>query len=203
MKKKEMNGKDLLLSFLYSPGINEKTCEPIIGRTKLTKMMFLFEKQIYPKFFKSKIEIELPDFEPYLFGPFSRQLFEDLSFFESIGMIKTEETNIPVLPVDEVEGKEYCDDEDEWGEAVLDGKNEKYELSYFLSNIGIKYVEENVWPLFTSEQKKILADFKAQINRISLSSLLMYVYKKYPDQTVNSVIVSSVMKNGSLTDAGN
>ena len=81
MKKKEMNGKDLLLAFLYSPGVSPQNNEPIVGRTKLTKMMFLFEKQIYPRFFEDTIQIELPVFEPYYFGPFSKQLFEDLSFF--------------------------------------------------------------------------------------------------------------------------
>ena len=52
MNKKDMNSKDLLLSFLYSPGQTDEYNEPIVGRTKLTKMMYLFEKQIYNKFFK-------------------------------------------------------------------------------------------------------------------------------------------------------
>ena len=96
MEKRELGGKDLLLAFLFSPGIQESINEPIVGRTKLTKMMFLFEKQIYPKFFKDEISISLPNFEPYYFGPFSRELFEDLAFFESIGMICTSQTNIPL-----------------------------------------------------------------------------------------------------------
>ena len=57
MKKKEMNSKDLLLSFLYSPGQKENVNEPIIGSTKLTKMMYLFEKEVYPCFFKDEIKI--------------------------------------------------------------------------------------------------------------------------------------------------
>ena len=84
MEKNQMSSKDLLLCFLYSPGLTEKVNEPILGRTKLTKMMFLFEKEIYNQFFIDAIDISLPDFRPYHFGPFSNQLFEDLSFFQSI-----------------------------------------------------------------------------------------------------------------------
>ena len=66
MDKKDLNSKDLLLSFLYSPGIDSKINEPIVGRTKLTKMMYLFEKELYSQFFEESIQIKLPIFKPYL-----------------------------------------------------------------------------------------------------------------------------------------
>lgn len=190
MKKKEMSGKDLLLAFLYSPGIATATNEPIVGRTKLTKMMFLFEKQIYPRFFEDTLQIELPVFEPYYFGPFSKQLFEDLSFFESIGMIKSEETTIPLSAADKIESDGVFDEEDEWAEASFDDMSGLYELSYALTQSGIKYVADKVWLLFTDIQIEKLVAFKAQINRISLDSLLRYVYKQYPDEARKSIIAS-------------
>ena len=190
MKKKEMNGKDLLLAFLYSPGVATATNEPIVGRTKLTKMMFLFEKQIYPRFFEDTLQIELPVFEPYYFGPFSKQLFEDLSFFESIGMIKSEETTIPLSAADKIESDGVFDEEDEWAEASFDDMSGLYELSYALTQSGIKYVADKVWLLFTDIQIEKLVAFKAQINRISLDSLLRYVYKQYPDEARKSIIAS-------------
>ena len=58
MNKKELTGKDLLLCFLYSPGQTNDINEPIVGRTKLTKMMYLFEKEIYPKFFNDTLSRE-------------------------------------------------------------------------------------------------------------------------------------------------
>ena len=190
MKKKEMNGKDLLLAFLYSPGVATATNEPIVGRTKLTKMMFLFEKQIYSRFFEDTLQIELPVFEPYYFGPFSKQLFEDLSFFESIGMIKSEETTIPLSAADKIESDGVFDEEDEWAEASFDDMSGLYELSYALTQSGIKYVADKVWPLFTDIQIEKLVAFKAQINRISLDSLLRYVYKQYPNEARKSIIAS-------------
>jgi len=190
MKKKEMNGKDLLLAFLYSPGVATATNEPIVGRTKLTKMMFLFEKQIYSRFFEDTLQIELPVFEPYYFGPFSKQLFEDLSFFESIGMIKSEETTIPLSAADRIESDGVFDEEDEWAEASFDDMSGLYELSYALTQSGIKYVADKVWPLFSDIQIEKLVAFKAQINRISLDSLLRYVYKQYPNEARKSIIAN-------------
>ena len=70
-------GKELLLSFLYSPGNGEAVNEPILGRTKLVKMMFIFEKEISKDFFKEK-DVSLPEFIPYLYGPYSAQVMDDL-----------------------------------------------------------------------------------------------------------------------------
>lgn len=189
MKKKELTSKDLLLCFLYSPGINDNNNEPIIGRTKLTKMMYLFEKEIFKSFFKDEIQIELPEFKPYYFGPFSKQLFEDLSFFQSIGMILTEETDIPISDADRIESDNVFDkDGDIWEEASFEDNEECYESSYFLSKSGIDYIEKDVWLCFTEVQKDKLKAFKAQINRISLDALLKYVYNKYPEDAKNSKI---------------
>lgn len=188
MDKKELNGKDLLLSFLYSPGIGENTNEEIVGRTKITKMMFLFEKQIYSKFFKDDISITLPVFEPYFFGPFSKELFENLAFFESIGMITVMPTNIPLSSADKVESGCVFDKTDLWLEAKFEEKKEEYESAYSLSLSGEKYVEEKIWPLFSQVQKEKLKQFKAQINKISLDALLRYVYNTYPEQTEKSII---------------
>lgn len=190
MNKKDMNSKDLLLSFLYSPGQTDEYNEPIVGRTKLTKMMYLFEKQIYNKFFKDSIEIALPDFQPYYFGPFSKQLFDDLTFFESVGLIVANETNIPLSVADKVELENAFDESiiDEWDEARFEDEEEFFESSYTLSDGGKKYVAEKVWDEFSQVQKDKLKAFKAQINTISLDALLRYVYTKYPEDAKKSLI---------------
>lgn len=195
MKKTDLNSKDLLLSFLYSPGIGQDPNEPITGRTKLTKMMFLFEKEIYPQFFKESLQINLPDFSPYFFGPFSKQLFEDLAFFESIGMIETKETKIPLSDVDKIENDSVFDSEIEGDirEISFESEKEKYELKYKLTKCGQKYIESEIWDNYSKKQKEVLKIFKAQINRISLDSLLKYVYNKYPETTKNSIIANKYL----------
>lgn len=190
MNKKELNSKDLLLCFLYSPGMDSQINEPIIGRTKLTKMMYLFEKQIYNEFFKDEVEIKLPEFEAYYFGPFSKQVFEDLLFFQSIGFIIAKATNVPLSSADKIEEENAWDEDisDDWSDATFENEKELFESSFELSEAGINYVEDKVWNIFSKIQKEKLRLFKAQINKISLDSLLRYVYNKYPEDARNSRI---------------
>ena len=133
-------------------------------------------------------------FEPYYFGPFSRQLFEDLSFFQSIGLVITEETDIPLSTADKVEFEEAFDETDEWEAASFDEEEEKNELSYSLSKGGVAYVQEKIWGRFSQSQRDKLQEFKKQINLISLDSLLRYVYNKYPEDARKSLIADKYIK---------
>jgi uncharacterized protein YwgA len=192
MNKKEVTAKDFLLALLYCPGRNDNINEPITGRTKLTKMVFLFEKEIKKPFF-SDMEIALPSFDPYNFGPFSKELFDDLSFFLSIGFIRAEKTLIPISTAEKFEIEIGSDDD--WINAVFDKpEQEPVELEYSLSQQGEKYVTDKVWPQFSDLQKQGLQQFKQQINTISLDSLLRYVYNKYPESAENSLIREKYVK---------
>jgi hypothetical protein len=191
MNKNELTSKDLLLSLLYCPGMNGEKNEPIIGRTRLTKMIFLFEKELKIDFFEN-INIQKLDFEAYNFGPYSKKLFDDLKFFLAIGLVWTEKTSIPISSAEENEYEFGLDDgityEDAEGSDIED-----YELKYFLSVNGIKYIEDNVWKLFSDKQKNSLINFKKKINTISLDSLLRYVYNKYKDYAEKSVIAGKYL----------
>ena len=44
------NRKDILLLLLYSPGKTGKFNEPIVGKTRLIKMLFLFKKEALSHF---------------------------------------------------------------------------------------------------------------------------------------------------------
>lgn len=196
MKKKDLSGKDLLLVLLYCPGVTEKPNEEITGRTRITKMIYLFEKEICNNNFFNDLEITIPKFEAYHYGPFSRELFDNLSFFITIGLIETSETSIPISPAEQSESMLDADDsiDDEWAAATFDEQADpEVELRYFLSPNGVKYVQENVWDLFSPQQKANLSAFKKIINSISLDSLLNYVYNKYPEDTVNSRIAENYL----------
>jgi hypothetical protein len=192
MNKKDISSKDLLLLLLYSPGKGEAKNEAIAGRTRLMKMVFLFVKEQKKEFF-SNVEIELPLFDPYNFGPFSKELFDDLNFFLSIGLIKTSETLIPISTAERTEIEIGLDDE--WADAVFgDNADETVEMEYSLSRQGEKYVEDKIWDKLSGPQKQKLQQFKRQINTISLDSLLGYVYNKYPESTENSLIKNRYLK---------
>jgi uncharacterized protein YwgA len=191
--KKNVSSKDFLLALLYSPANEGKLNEPITGRTKLTKMVFLFEKEIQKEFFDS-VQLNLPDFLPYNFGPFSKELFDDLKFFISIGFILTEETLIPISNAGKQELNMAVDDD--WADANLEEvEQETVELRYKLSLQGENYVKDNVWIIFSESQKQMLMNFKKQINSISLDSLLRYVYNKYPDYAIKSMIADKYLEN--------
>lgn len=109
-------------------------------------------------------------------------------------MIIAEKTNIPLSFADKVESDNAFDSNDDiWDEAFFENEYEYYESSYYLSESGKKYVEENIWNYFTDMQKDKLKAFKAQINRISLDALLRYVYTKYPEDAKKSKIADKYL----------
>ncbi|MFA7673519.1 MAG: hypothetical protein WCY62_06665 [Clostridia bacterium] len=184
MEKNQLTSKDLLLTMLYCPGSTSKCNEPIAGRTRIMKMVFLFEKELYKQFF-SDLVIDLPEFKPYNYGPFSDKVFEDLRIFESLEFITKANTKIPVSSAEIFEWSMEEDDDDDEGETPKKGA---VEIEYSLSKKGVKFVEEKIWHNFSEAQRKNLINFKTQINTISLDSLLRYVYSKYPKDVEKSLI---------------
>ena len=84
MAKPKLNGADYLLLLLY---LNNK--QPIYGAIRLTKMMFLFEKEIAPILKKEGLDSEnLPNFIAYNFGPFSKDVYEQVELFKGIKFIQ-------------------------------------------------------------------------------------------------------------------
>jgi len=189
--KNDLSSKDLLLILLYSPGVGEECNESISGRTRIIKMVFLFEKELYKEFF-STVKIEIPEFEPYDYGPFSKSLFDDLRFFISINFIEAIETRIPLSTSEqyefELDKSDIEDDEYSFIEPVGN-----VELEYRLSSIGESYVYEQLWNKLSAGQHEALKRFKKNINIISLDSLLRYVYTKYPESASKSKIADKYL----------
>lgn len=195
MDKKELNAKDLLLVLLYLPGVTSEINEPITGRTRITKMFFLFEKEIYKKF--DNIEItNMPEFFAYNYGPFSKDLLDDIRFFCNIGFINEEPLDNDMT---EPEMEEYC------FEVISDdiGYDEdtdtcnigiQKEVKYTLTKKGERYVRENLIDKFSNEQIELLSKFKCKINELPLDAILEYIYIKYPDSTEKSKIKEKYLK---------
>ena len=189
---KSCGGKDLLLLFLYAPGATDQKNEPIYGRTKLTKMVFLFEKELKKDFFNN-VDASIFEFTPYLFGPYSRQLLADLDFLVTMGFVEKSDTSIPIANAEKAEDSltEREDIwEDIWGEIEKksDERIDAFEQKYTLTEKGIRYVETRLWNSLGEYQVSTLCRFKTQISRITLDDLLRYVYNKYLEYTENSTI---------------
>lgn len=190
------NSKDLILHFLYSPGLSLKECEEIKGRTRLQKMIFLFEKEIWKKF-KSDQSISediLPEFQAYDFGPFSKQVYDDLEFLINHKLVDVSSGN-DEDNISSAELRFFLEDipRDESSKAVS-------EESFTLTNLGKKFVVSGGAGKLTTNQKKVLSDFKCKVNSVPLNVLLEYVYTKYPAMTVKSKIKDQVLSKKKLVE---
>src|SRR6266704_668670 len=135
----KLKSPDLLLLLLYSKGVGEEYNEPIIGRTRLTKMIFVFEKECLKNFQKDTNiidEAKLPEFFAWKFGPMSKDILMDLELFIKIKFIEAKE-NKNSLAFEEAE--EYASFIAETTLEVSE-EQEYVELSYSLTDMGKKYV---------------------------------------------------------------
>lgn len=193
---KKIKPSDFLLLLLYSPGYTGTFCEPINGRTKITKMLFVFEKE-YAKRFKLNDLMLIQDiqsafkFEPWNYGPMSKEVLKNIDFFKNIGFINSKPSHGETLSSEEVdEILSYEDDEME------DFQLEEYQSEIFwLTSLGRKFIEETKkYDNLSTEQKIILQEFKTQFNKVKTIDILRYVYKnpKYEYYISKSVIKDKI-----------
>jgi hypothetical protein len=191
---KRLTGKHILLLLLYSNGSMDDYNEPIEGRTRIVKMMFLFDKEIKKEFIKdSSIDlIEFPDFTPWKYGPFSKQIYDDIEFFINNEYIISE---LIVNDSSEIEGLEYFNWLDDFlvtdeNEIISDIYRQE---RFSLTKLGMNYVEGHIYNDLTENQKEIVKVFKLKINTASLNAILRYTYMKYPEFTTKSEIKGSIL----------
>jgi uncharacterized protein len=188
----KLTSGDLLLLLIYSKGTTEGVNEPIVGRTRLVKMVFLFEKEVYKDFCKDRCLIEeqdLPDFFAWHFGPMSKEVLQDLEFFIKIHFIeaKEEKNTFAFEEAEEFSSLTKDSSFDEDPEEVY------IYQKYFLTDLGKKYVEENLLPVLSQNQKEMLSKLKLRLNTASLTKILKYVYTKYPLSALKSKIAGKVI----------
>lgn len=188
MKASKITGKDLLLLLLYSPATTDSANEPVKGRTRLTKMIFIFREELYRKFRFDKIidEGDLPEFFSWNFGPFSKDVYDYIEFFKRIGFIEVSASVEDTL-LEEAEEYFYWEENltlDDQGEKSTEHAEEEFRLS----ETGQRYVRENLYDALSSNQKKMLKTFKRGMNTAPLFKILRYVYRKYPETIERSRI---------------
>lgn len=186
------NRRDILLLLLYSPGQSEEINQPIAGRTKFVKMLFLFMKEAL-KAFKRGTEVTEENFYtffPWYFGPFSSEIYDDLNFFELRGFIVNKTSDEETTPESAAEWALWL------SSSSPDNEEEQYseyqEEEFTLTPKGCKFVEKNLYPDLTRSQIKLLKEFRSRIEMVPLRAILKYVYEKYPSQTENSQIYEQV-----------
>ena len=186
-----------LILLMIGAGAEGKTTSGIGGITRLQKLLYLLEKEeaLTPK--EDGFE-----FAAYNYGPYSARLYDDLECLENLGLIQcevaadateAEAAEVDLLDFDELMG----DGAESTGDGFADGMG------------GPDALEERRFIITREGAERITAlmesgDYEPVINGIrrvkrkfgnySLSDLLHYVYKKFPDMTVESEIKEKVLR---------
>lgn len=179
---------------VYSPTYDDPRLGsvPIVGRTRLMKMLFLFEKEISKDFYQNqKVKFDF-DFQAYNYGPFSRKVYEAIDFLESRGIIDIKFSN----SVDESDFtlENLINSSDEESEKDNnDVPEESIGVEQFeITKIGKIFMEDQTknfaWVNLNNNQKEIIKKFKSQMASARLKDILRYVYQKYPDFADKSII---------------
>ena len=150
-----MHRKLLPLALMYA-----NDGEPIEGRTRLQKMVFLMQKELEQRGQSGAVETEY-DFIPYDYGPFSKELYDDLDAM--IDQEFVDDTEEPlrsgkVKYIYEIEGD---------GEDLVDSEAETWEDADAIMQLA--------------------QEIKEDYNDMLLSELIEYVYSEYPDYAERSV----------------
>lgn len=181
------SAKDLIMALLYADGPGG-ACEPIYGKTRLMKMIFLFQKELKKGFNKKEIDnSRLTEFEAYDYGPYSAAVYDDLEFLINNGFVKARINNSPTNDEaeDEIELGENEGREQFIGVRGADDNPNVFN-TFSLTDLGKEFVESQI--KLSIDQWAALARFKSKCVQTSLKTLLKYVYTKYPDMAVNSKI---------------
>lgn len=139
-----LKGKDLLLTLLFF-------AERVDGRTQVQKLAFLTQKE-------TKLG-ESYRFVPWKFGPFSKEVWEDLDLLVSEGIVI---------------------------EIPQGGKDKTVGYMYALTKDGARLVTDRI---LSQLDDNMLVQIKRMIenySQMNLSELLTYVYEKYPEYTEKS-----------------
>lgn len=140
-----------------------KIMGPVKGRTRLIKLLFLMKFRVG---LKKEVSFK---FRPWIYGPWSKDIIDDLRDLQRDGLIY----EIPE-PCKESEFKE-----------------EKVRYIYTLTPSGNDLTKELAEKI-SNDALQRLADLRS-FNKMSLNKLLKFVYRNYPSFITNSAIMKRVL----------
>lgn len=177
----EITRKDILLLLLYVQGMSREYNEPIRGITKLTKLLFLLKKihhiDKYVKKFYS--------FEAHKLGPFTREIYDDIDFFDSIGFIEKKTRG-------SIQESEFCVVEEFYEDFLPEIDIESItqdtyrDVEFSLTLRGQEFTKKlyNQVPIAV---KDACEEIKKKFGFLPLTELLRYIYLKFPDTATKTI----------------
>jgi hypothetical protein len=170
---------DAIVLLLGAPTKLRELDGRIEGITRLEKLIFLFERETE---LKDLLDDDL-EFYAHNFGPFSKQVYQAVEVLEAAKLITDS-------------AKLSNNNEDAWEteELIGDQPDAPYTTRNFeLTERGRRYYNALREQFLSDERERDLTVFKEKFGSIPLRQLIRYVYKRYDDQTVNSLIRDQVL----------
>jgi hypothetical protein len=156
------------------------------------KMLFLFGAEAL-EHFRTNTEItpeSFYQFFPWNFGPFSRDVYDDLTFFELRGFIDHDDAEEEALPEAAAEWERWLSMSRQ--DSAQDGVSEYDEQEFRLSEKGIAFAAD-LYASLSGNQRRLLKEFKARLVDVPLRALLKYVYENHENQTTKSQIKERIL----------
>lgn len=170
---------DAVVLILGAPSKSPSLQDRVEGVTRLEKLLFLFERETD---LKSLLDDDL-DFRAHNFGPFSSKIYQAVEVLEAAQII-----------TDSARLAETNEDAWEMNELIGDQPDAPFTTRDFeLTERGRRYYEALRDEFLSEDQEATLGAFKDKSGSVPLRQLIRYVYKRYPDLTVNSVIRDEVL----------
>lgn len=182
--------KDLLLLLLYVRGRTGKTAEPLLGMTRIMKLVFIAVQEL----FLAPLVRNPYRFVPYKLGPWAPELYLDLETLIDAGLVramKLDPEGVPVIALDSV----TAGDISRLNSGISAAERlDSLTLVFKLTPRGRRFARA-LMQAATKRQKNILPGLeivKTQFGALPLTQLLRYVYTRYPEYTSQSEIVEKV-----------
>jgi len=171
---------DLLLVLLFAPGKTGEIGEPVVGTTRLQKLLFLLREGEGPRALVD--EAKAFQFEAYKMGPYSLELRDTVADLEAAGILQAERLDY-ALPDDG-----DASSEDAPFDGAQAGVRRVTSYRYRLSeDLGMK-IGVDLWSGLDVKLQEHLTEFKRFFNSISLRQLLIFTYEKFPSYAAKSTI---------------
>lgn len=191
-EKIKLKKGDILLLLLYVDN-----CSTISGRTRLQKMLFVFEKELLKKYGFDKNLAKKNDsfeFNAHNYGPYSKEVFELMDFFVNAEWVQVTYAGKAEQAFDDVGDLEIA--LEDLSESSVDFEDEAIsagEPVYLLGEKGKKFVKEKLLNYLNADQIQALTQLKRTFTAYSLNHILKYIYTKYPDMTSKSLVREKVL----------
>jgi len=191
-----MDRRDVVLALLGEPAT------PIVGTTRLQKLVFLAEKEgdgkdVEPGF----------DFEAYRFGPYSYSLTDDMEMLVALQYVEKSDEQAPEIASSDIANIESLDADELLGSGSQMGSQDDNpedpeaerqpvatqddSVTYRITEKGVKYVQERI--VAGDLNAEPIRQVRKRHGSRPLIDLLQYVYLRYPQYTTQSEIRDRVM----------